>query len=356
MIPSIPPSSPPVALADPAALVAALPVLLGFRPRDSLVLAALCAGEAGPMRLGLTLRVDLPPPRDVDALCSAAADSLLLGDPDAAAVVVVGGADPRKRSRRRGSPAARDAGDLPRRDVAAAVVEALRARGVPAHTVVWARRCAGGARWSCYDECGCGGLLPDPGGTALAARAVTEGKVVYDDREDLERLVAPTSHAVLRRREALLERSLDAASAGAATAQAPSADDVAAALARVDRAVAQAADGQLALDDTAIVALARALTLPEVRDAALCHCAGPRAAAAEQLWAALARETPDPEAAVPAAMLAVCALLHGRGALANIALDRAERAWPGHRLTMLLRDAADAGVRPEEVRTWLADC
>jgi hypothetical protein len=356
MIPSIPPASPPVGLADPAALVAALPVLLGFRPRDSLVLAALCAGEGGRMRLGLTLRVDLPPPRDVDALCSAAANSLLLGDPDAAAVVVVGGSGPSKRSRRRGSPAARDAAGLPRRDVAAAVVEALRARGVPAHTVVWAQRCAGGARWACYDECGCGGLVPDPGGTELAARAVTEGQVVYEDREELERLVAPASGAVLRRREALLERSLDAANAGAGAAEALRGDDVAAALARVDRAVAEAADGWLTLDDTAIVSLARALTLPDVRDAALCHCAGPRAAAAEQLWAALARETPDPEAAVPAAMLAVSALLRGRGALANIALDRAERAWPGHRLTMLLRDAADAGVRPDEVRSWLAGC
>jgi hypothetical protein len=80
---------------------------------------------------------------------------------------------------------------------------------------------------------------------------------------------------------------------------------------------------------------------------------GPRPAAAEQLWAALARETPDPEAAEPAALLAVSALLRGDGALANVALDRAERAWPGHRLTRLLRVAAEGGLRPSEVRAWL---
>ena len=68
-----------------------------------------------------------------------------------------------------------------------------------------------------------------------------------------------------------------------------------------------------------------------------CATSGPAAAAAEQLWAALVRELPDPEAAEPAALLAVSALLRGDGALANVALDRAEQAWPGHRLTRLLR-------------------
>ena len=55
-------------------------------------------------------------------------------------------------------------------------------------------------------------------------------------------------------------------------------------------------------------------------------------------------------------VLAVSALLGGRGALANIALDRAQRAWPGHQLSALLREAADAGVHPDEVRAWLEGC
>lgn len=389
------PSPPTLRLADPSALVAALPVVLGFRPRESLVLAALCADGApgaqradGALRLGLTVRVDLPPRRAVAAVCGAAAENLLRGDPAAAAVVVVGGADARRARRSRGvagagARAAPGAVEPPRREVAAAAVEALGAWGVPALTVVWAATCAGGARWACYDTCGCAGFVPDPGGTALAAFAVAEGQVLYGDRAELEALVAPAGRAVLRRREALLVRAAEAVgaevgavlgtAAGAVLGTAAGADAAevgaeagaepavvgaegavtGAALAVVDRAVASAACGRLDLDDAAVVGLALALGTPAVRDHAMRLCAGPRAAAAEQLWAALARETPDPEAAVPAALLALSALLGGRGALANVALDRAERAWPGHRLTGLLRDAADAGVRPEEVRAWL---
>ncbi len=72
-------------------------------------------------------------------------------------------------------------------------------------------------------------------------------------------------------------------------------------------------------------------------------------AAAEQLWAALARETPAPEAAEPAALLAVSALLRGDGALANVALDRAAEAWPGHLLSRQLRAVASSGLAPGEL-------
>jgi hypothetical protein len=71
------------------------------------------------------------------------------------------------------------------------------------------------------------------------------------------------------------------------------------------------------------------------------------------VWAALTRETPDPEAAEPATQLAVSALLRGDGALAIIALDRAERAWPGHAFAALVRRAAEAGVRPSAMREVL---
>lgn len=338
------PGHPTVRIADPAALVAAVPVLIGFRPRDSLVLVAGCG--PGGRRLGLTLRVDLPPPRDVEAVGDMAAANLLLGDPTEAAVIVVGGV----RSGRRGTRATPGRTGPPRRDVADAAVAALDARGVSARTVLWAGRCQAGARWVCYGDCGCGGLVPDPGGTAVAALAVAHGQVVYGDRADLERLVAPVPAAVRRRRARMLARS----SAAAVPETGPAAD-LATASALVGAAIEDAVHGRLTLDDEAVVGLVQALAQPVVRDGALLSCAGPDAAAAEQLWAALARETPDPQAAVPAALLAVSALLRGSGALANVALDRAERAWPGHRLTRLLRAAADTGLRPDQVRSWLEE-
>ncbi|MGH3611084.1 MAG: DUF4192 domain-containing protein [Pseudonocardia sp.] len=316
--------------------MAAVPVMLGFRPSDSLVLVA-TGGRTG-RRLGLTLRVDLPPPEHVETTCRAAAESLLIGTPAGAAVIVIGGA-------------AATGADPPRRDVVGATVAALDGLGVVVHTAVWVQQCGAGARWACYDPCGCTGLLPDPGATPFAAAAAVAGHVVYADRSQLERLLDPVDPAVLSRREAMLTRSVDAALIRPDPAGAL---EVTAQRALVDAAIDETSAGRLHLDDAAVVALAGALVVPGVRESALARCAGPRAAAAEQLWAALTREIPDPEAAEPAALLAVSALLRGNGALAHVALDRAEQAWPGHRLTGILRHAVELGLRPDQIRAWLS--
>jgi hypothetical protein len=320
----------PLHLGEPAELVAALPYLLGFHPRESLVLVA-TGGPSG-RRLGLTVRVDLPPPEDAGAVADAAARSLMLDGPAGAAVIVLsGGADP------------------PVRLLVDHVVDRLRRLGVEVHTVMWAAATTEGSPWSCLDDPACcGGELPDPATTAFAAASVARGVVVRADRADLALHVAPVDDARLARREAMIVAEHDRVLDGAAVPT-PSA----AALATVDAALDDAAAGRLALDDRRVVALAAALSDLRVRDAAMVRGTGTRAAAAEHLWAALCRETPDPEAAEPAALLAVSALLRGDGALAHVALDRAERAWPGHRLTGLLRQAADAGIRPAALRDCL---
>ena len=48
---------------DPSELVAGLPYLMGFRPRESLVVVAF--GGASGRRITLTMRIDLPPPEHV---------------------------------------------------------------------------------------------------------------------------------------------------------------------------------------------------------------------------------------------------------------------------------------------------
>lgn len=366
-----PSAAPPVRVRDPGELVAAVPVLLGFHPRESLVMIA-TGGPSG-RRIGLALRVDLPPPEHAVAVVDSAVETLVRDGPAGAAVVVVGV---------RGAHAS--VVRLVRRAVAG-----LERRGVAVHTAVRVDATAAGARWACCDPCGCTGVLPDPSATVFAAAAAVEGRVVHAERADLERLVAPADAVRLRRREVLLvqaiaaaPRSPDAAAgtdvaavvpagpavpagpgAGAATPAGPGAGAAApaglrrppAGLALLDAAVVAAAEGRLVLDDQTVVDLALALVEPAVRDAALLRCAGPAAAAAEQLWAALVRETPDPEAAEPAVLLAVSALLRGDGALAHVAVARAERAWPGHRLAGVVRSVVAAGMRPDQVRAGLRD-
>jgi hypothetical protein len=334
---------------DQGELVAAIPAMLGFHPSGSLVLMA-TGGRSG-RRLGLTLRVDLPPPELpayaelVEVVAASAVRGLLLDDPTGAVVVVVAPST--------GDPPT----GLPHPQLAGLVALSLEEHDVDVHTLLWAESTAGGGRWACYDPCGCSGTVPDPAATAFVAAAVAEGRVVHADRAALERVVAPVAADRLRRREELLIRGTDEALAGPeGAADAGVVLEPTAGVALVDAAIEDAAAGRLVLPDARVVALATALGIPAVRDAALERCTGLRAAAAEQLWAALVRETPDPEAAEPAALLAVSALLRGDGALTNIALDRAERAWPGHRLTELLHAVVDAGLRPSQVRELLREC
>jgi hypothetical protein len=321
---------------DPGELAAAVPVLLGFHPSDSLVLMAI--GGPGGGRIGLTVRVDLPRSGTADDLrevCESAVSGLLTDEPRGAAVLVF---------------AEGTGAQLRHRRLVDAVARRLRERGVQVHALLWVESSAAGARWACYGSCRCAGRLPDPATTALAAASVVEGRVVRPSRAALQRLVAPGDAGRLRRREALL---IAAGAAGPVLDTAVL--EPAAALETVDAALADAGEGRLVLDDGRVVALALALAEPTVRDEAMHRCVGRTAAAAEQLWSALVRETPDPEAAEPAALLAVSALLRGDGALANVALDRAEAAWPGHRLSTALRSAIAAGMRPVDLRRLLRD-
>jgi hypothetical protein len=338
-------------LARPAELAAAVPVLLGFHPRDSLVLVSV-GGTAG-NRVGLTLRVDLPSPSatavELSALRATVVDGLLRDRPRGAAVLVF----------------AADGAEPPRRRLVGALAADLEDSGVRVIAALWAESTAAGARWACYEPCGCRGTLPDPATTAVAVAGVLDGRVVHGSRSELSRLVEPVDPARLERREELLAAAppvLDepVTRAGELGQACSAAEEEEGALLRaaaqtLDRAVTDAAAGRLLLDDARVVALARALAAPAVRDEALSRCIGRQARAAEDLWLALVRETPDPEAAEPAALLAVSALQRGDGGLANVALDRAERAWPGHRLTRTLRQLAAAGLPPSDVRELLRD-
>ncbi|WP_197040448.1 DUF4192 domain-containing protein [Pseudonocardia halophobica] len=379
--PPVPPSAPtglPALPGDPDSpvrvgtegLLAAVPVLIGFRPRDSLVMIA--TGGPHGRRVGLTLRVDLPPPDDpelVAALCESAAAALCRDDPEGAAVLVVGGGEPGGDR----PPAPGEPEWPPRADVAGAATLALLEREIGVHTVAWAAEIAAGAPWRCYPlhDCGCAGTLPDPAASVLAATAVARGAVVRDSREELAKVVEPAGPAepfgptgwsgptepggpagpaeVIRPTEPNGPAGLSAGSADAADGEAEAGDP----RRLLREALADAAAGRLVVERRLAGAMAAALRRPWFRDEALAACNGDAAPEAEQLWAALARTSPGADAATPAALLAVSALLRGDGALANVALDRALGADPEHRLAHSLRAALDGGWGPREIRAWL---
>ena len=152
--PATPPTAPVTRLRNPGELLAALPYLIGFHPRDSLLFVAF-GGSSG-RRIELTQRVDLPPADDAPAVCGALAANVLRVTPAGVAVVVVGG-DPVEAGRVPfGGPPPREVWRRSRR-------RRWMACGVPVQSRTWAAGTDAGAAWACYDECGCRGAVPGPG-------------------------------------------------------------------------------------------------------------------------------------------------------------------------------------------------
>jgi hypothetical protein len=242
----------------------------------------------------------------------------------------------------------------PRPAVLDALASACAATGVRIRDVVWAAELTRGAAWRCYGGCGCSGTLPDPACSPLAAAVVAAGRVTYADRAELERLVAPADAEAVRRRAALLDRYLDAAADEAAGQTGVEPPGGMASVELLAHLIEVAAKHSPELADEDVVRLCLTLSDPLVRDAAFGFASSDQADGARRLWGALVTGAPDPEAAEPAVLLAHHALVAGEGALASVALERAQRAWPGHRLSAMVQAALAAGVDPEVLCAWLA--
>jgi Domain of unknown function (DUF4192) len=308
---------------DPGDLIAAVPHLIGFHPADSLVVVLL-EGRS----IAVTLRVDLPDPRN-DKRTAEHLKTPAGRHPDSQAVaLVIGGG--------RGDPPE----SLPRGDLVAHLRTALRTVGVPLSCAVWTPATAKGAPWFDYDDRGHEGTVPDPQVTALAATSAALGFVTYENRAAMAEILTPDDRRALLRRSAKLDRLAE-----------QSDHDQARHRELVQAEVARANTRKRPLTDDEVVDLSYALSDLWVRDACLAYAVGEHAAAAERLWTELTRAAPPPERAEPATLLAFSAYIRGDGALASMALERADEALPGHRLAALLRMALDTGLPPTEIRS-----
>ena len=321
---------PTVRLGDRAALAAGLPHLLGFHPTESLVVAGIRSDDGRDV-LGLTARVDLPPPEHAAALASTLASSVLTGDPDAVVLLVVSEDD--------------DDAELPHRALLHEAVLAFHRSRVPVRDALLVRR----GRWWDYDCpqtcCAPGAGTPLPTGTSdLAVATVVTGTVVERDRAALVARIARTGEA------AAMARACDQVGDELAVATAQLGWD-AVAEDTWDVVLATVGSARTArLTDRQVARLAWGLRDTDLRDRALTLALGEAAPAAEALWTELTRRSPAPLDAAPATLLAVSGWLRGDGALANVALDRALDSEPSYTLAGLLRAALDACLPPAAVR------
>jgi hypothetical protein len=308
-----------VKLADAGELIAAIPSLLGFHPADSLLVVTLKDTV-----VGLTVRVDLPPPPLYAAVVGQLTRPLRQVGADAAVIVVCGAADPRHQ-------------ELVQRAVAA--VESI---GLWVVHAVWIPSTAGGVPWRCFQHDDCSGEVPDHAGTEFAAEMALAGAVTFGSRDDIVRLLQPADPARMARIGGLLDVIVQSDRTSSTEH-----------LATVRAAIA--ADAPPAGDEE-YVRLALALSDYRVRDVCLGFALDDRLApAAERLWLELARSLPPPERAEAATLLAVSSYLRGDGALANVALAQAQESLPSHNLAGLLRGALDYGIPVVQIRQVLSD-
>jgi len=306
----------PVArLSSPGDVVATVPALCGFVPQDSVVLLSL----RGPRRrLGLTVRLDLPPPGHVDAVAAALA-AHVVQDGGAAAAVVVYATEPQP-------------------EVAAAVAAALAGRGVAVAESLHVT----GDRWTSYL---CSGPCCPPTGTPVpampalvAAEHALEGRAVLGSRAELVASLAPPAGGAYR---ALVRRAR----------QQWRGADPAASRVLVRTALEAAASGGC-VDGTTAAQVAVVLHDVPVRDEVL-RWALDDADALLSLSEQVARLVGPPHDAPVCTVLAWTAYARGDGARANVALERALRGDPGYRLALLLQAALDGAVPPAELRRTL---
>jgi hypothetical protein len=284
----------------PEDVLAAVPVVLGFEPHESVAMLTFGGKET------FHARVDLPPPEEAHEAVRQLLDPALLHGVTRVLFVVY--ADD--------GPAARTMLGRLRRAFGRAgieVVEALRVHD---------------GRWFAPDRPGApsDGVPFDVSGHRFRAQAVVDGIVVHGSREELESALRPSPGAVSGVARALRR-----------------------AVPSPPEELADLVDARLEAGRFTDVELARVLLgLLEAagRDAAWAAMSRETATHHLRLWTDAVQRTPDDLVAAPAAVLALAAWLAGHGALAWCAVDRCQAADPGNTLARLVADMLTRAVSP----------
>lgn len=334
-------NTPTLRLSGQGGLISAVPHLLGFAPEESLVLVGL-GGRTG--RLGITMRIDLPPdgpdsapfPDEFEPMGQAL---LRDGGSECLAMVMTECPD--------------DDGVPPYVDLVASLDEALYSCGIEVSDIVLVRT----GRWRSYlcpdpDCCPAEGTEVPAASAELAAYSAYAGAVIRDSRTDLVAMIDADPVAVAATERALghvCREMADAAGTGTSEAYR---ERIEAVIERRVDAVASGTTRSLTHRDAARISIG--LIDRPMRDRVAGHCLRESAAAAESLWIDLLHRVPPPLDAAPATLLALSSWARGDGALANVALDRALDSDPGYSLAQLVRNALDHALPPGTVREMLA--
>jgi hypothetical protein len=326
-----------VRIGSPTSLLAVIPGLLGFDPGRSIVVIGT---EPGTAMVRVTLRYDVPDPRQPGLAAALARHAVSLLDAQGLMTAVMVGYGP-------------DAAVAP---VAAALRERASEAGI---SVMESLRAQDGRYWSyvCADPACCPpeGTPFDITGHPAARPLSAAGGRVLADRAALAASVAATGgrHGATMRRAtrdclAQVARCLTRLDRAGVPASAPRLI-AALGLIAVQDAIRRCRAGEPVPSEHAAL-LTVALGQLRVRDDAWARMEPEYQGAHLRLWTDLTRLARPGLAAAPAALLAFCAWQSGDGALANVALDRALADNARYSMALLLRKALDAGAPPSMAR------
>ena len=321
-------------------LLSLVPVVLGFEPHESLVVA----GIAG-ARPGFHVRVDLPPSGRDDLVGELGVRlAAALGAQGCTRVAVLG-----------------FSGEVSAERTLREVADALEEAGIEVVDVV---RSDGGRYWSLVcgnpDCCPPDGVAYDPSSSQVRAEATLAGIAVAPDRAALAARLGPCSgEQETRMRAATRSAEREVVSAlglrGRRALRCPPASAVRAAravgVARVDRLLDRLLDGRSAgpeaLSDADAAALSVWCSMIRLRDLAWSRIDRSRASEHLALWSAVARRVVPPYEPAVLSLAGFAAWASGDGASAWCAVDRALAADPGYSMAQLLGDTLARCVPPD---------
>jgi Domain of unknown function (DUF4192) len=334
---------PRVQISDPGELIETVPYLLGFHPRESLVLIGFAGatGCPGPQQVQVSVRIDLPAVFDADEL-QPLVEVLRRADSAAVAAVLVTetvSGDPRQLAAllawRDGVSAAMDSAAIEILDVLVAT-----------ETRWWSLCCE---QPEC---CPAAGRPRSRGCSAAAAQATFAGLVALPDREAMAATLAGRS---LPERSALLPQLVRAQARAAGESRQLAVDRRQAVIAELIKAADPPVAGRPAvepsgeeLSEQQLTRYAVALTDQVVRDA-LWLAVDDGSIEASRLMSQLHSRLPAPFDAAPLFLFGWAQWRTGNATLAMMAAERVLESQPAYSAAVLLHTAVQRGLDPRTV-------
>jgi Domain of unknown function (DUF4192) len=320
------PRKPALRIDSVAGLLAVIPNLLGFTPRDSLVVL----GGAPPRgRVQVAFRYNLPDPPSISAAAGIAAHAAgVLSAQHLPTAIAVGYGPGRLVT-----------------PVADAIRQQLPGAGIDVRDVL---RVEDSRYWSyaCTNPSCCPpeGTPFSPATHPATAVLAEAGLAVAPSREAVAATIAPVTGP---QAEVMVTatRKAERIAARIITANGPEGLDRPG-LAAVHAAISTYRDGSAITSPIRHAWLALVLMRLRIRDDAWARMDPAHHRDHQRLWTDLVRRAQPGYVAAPATLLAVSAWQSGDGALANLALDRALADDPGYPMALLIRDALTAGAPP----------